>query len=222
MEKGKQKKQTRLAVLAIILIISCSAVVSRYRAESMRKLPYLEHRNDTAVTVDGKGYKLRELAFYLAYEEQTIEEQARAYNLENTREYWNVHTNKAFIRVEARDMAMSMAVHDIVFYQLAQEYELTLTTEEKRYMENQKMDFWNDLEEDGQERLGVTEEEIGESFVRMALARKAQQMLADREGVDVGEYNVNGSMYETLLEEHTYQVNEKLWKRLNFGRITVG
>lgn len=221
MKKENQKRQTRLAVLAVILVIVCSAAVSQYRAESMRKLSYLEHMDDKAVTVDGEDYKLRDLAFYLAYEERIVEEQARVYNLDNTREYWNMHTNQAFIRVEARDMAMDMAVHDIVFYQLAQEYELTLTAEEERYMENQKMDFWNDLEE-AQGRLGVSEEEMGETFVRMALAQKAQQKLADSKGVDVREYHVGGSMYEDLLEEHTYQVNEKLWKRLNFGRITVG
>ena len=34
-------------------------------------------------------------------------------------------------------------------------------------------------------------------------------------------YNANGSEYKKILKDHTYETNEKLWKRLNFGNITV-
>ena len=90
---------------------------------------------------------------------------------------------------------------------------------EIEYMENQKTDFWSDLEEEGRERIGVSEEEIGRTFSQMAYAQKQQKLLSEEEGVDYREYNVNGSEYEALLQKHTYQVNEKLWKRLNFGKI---
>ncbi len=55
----------------------------------------------------------------------------------------------------------------------------------------------------------------------MALAQKMQQTLADTEGVDYREYNVDGDMYQELLKEHTFKINESLWKRLNFGKIIV-
>ena len=95
-----------------------------------------------------------------------------------------------------------------------------MTAEETSYMENQKIDFWNDIEE-GRERLGVSEEEVEETFRKIALAQKRQQILAEEMGVDKEEYDIKGDMYQELLEDHTYQINETLWKRLNFGNITI-
>lgn len=213
--RGTYKIVVTLAMIAIILWASWS------RSQSFQRIPYSRHMDDTAVTVDGTKYRLRDLAFYLAHEEQTVEDQAKVYDPEDTDEYWNLHTGGSFVRVEARDAAMDLAVHDIIFYQMAQENGLTLSREEQTYMQNQRDDFWNDLEETGQQKLGVTEEEITETFLHMALARKEQDILAETQGVDAEEYNVSGSMYQALLQEHTYQINTKLWKRLNFGKITL-
>ena len=116
---------------------------------------------------------------------------------------------------------MDRAVHDAIFYQMALQDRLELTPQERQYMANQKQDFWNDLEEEGQERLGIPETEIETQFEQIALAQKAQQAYADREGVDNREYDVDGSMYQELLKQYTYEVNNKLWKRLNFGNITL-
>ena len=170
---------------------------------------------------DEKEYAFRDLAFYLAYQEMTTEKQAEVYDLKQPVKYWNIHTNGVFVRAEAKKMAMEMAVHDEIFYQMADKNQIELNQKETEYMENQKLDFWNDLEEEGQTRLGVSFEEISDTFEHMALAQKMQQTLADTEGVDYREYNVDGDMYQELLKEHTFKINESLWKRLNFGKIIV-
>jgi hypothetical protein len=177
--------------------------------------------DEVVLTVDDREYKLRDLAFYLAYEEMIINGQAKVYSLDNTKKYWNIHTNGSFLRVAGRDTAMEQAIHDAIFYQMAEDEGVELTEDEWTYMENQEMDFWSDLEDEGREGLGITEEELKEVFRQMALAQKEQQALADEEGVDYREYNSKGTRYEALLEQHTYQYNKKLWKRLNFGNITV-
>ncbi len=163
----------------------------------------------------------RDLAVYLAYKEQEVAEQARAYDLENPKKYWNAHTNGQFIRVAAKNAALDQAVHDIIFYDMAVQEGTGLTDAEAAFAGNQKLDFWNDLEEEGRARLGVSETELDALFERMALAQKQQQIYADRQGVDYREYNVTGSLYEEFLEEHTYQTNKRLIKRLNFGTITL-
>lgn len=216
----REKRQAALFTAAMFILLLAVILAAWYRAKNIEKISYLEHLDDTAVTVDETEYKFRDLAVYLARQEYVVEEQAKAYDYENTNLYWNLHTNGSFIRVEARNLAMDMAVHDIIFYRMALEDGYELTEEETSYMENQKMDFWNDLEE-GRERLGVSEEEVKETFQQMALAQKRQQILAEEMGVDKEEYDVDGNMYQELLEEHTYQINEKLWKRLNFGNITI-
>ena len=163
----------------------------------------------------------RENPDYLAYQEQEIAAQAKVYDLEHSEKYWNAHTNGQFIRVAGKYAAMDMAVHDIIFYEMAKQAGTSLSEQERDFVRNQKLDLWNDLEEEGQARLGVSEAEIGALFERMALAQKQQQIYADAQGVDLREYNMNGSRYAELLKEHTYEVNEKLWKRLNFGNITI-
>lgn len=221
MKNRNEKRQANLFSLLMLLLIIVVGISALYRAKEIRKVNYLEHLNERAVTIDEREYTFRDLAFYLAYQEMTTEKQAKVYDLEQTGKYWNIHANGIFIRVEARDTAMEMAVHDVIFYQMALENQIELTQEETDYMENQKMDFWNDLEEEGQERLGVSFEEISETFEHMALAQKMQKIFADTKGVDYREYNVNEDMYRELLKEHTYEINEKLWKRLNFGKIII-
>lgn len=217
--KEKEKRQARIASFLMLLLIIVVGAAALYRAKEIRKIEYAEHLNERAVTVDGRELAFRDLAFYLAYEEMTTEKQARMYDVKQTEKYWNIHTNGIFVRIEARDTAMKMAVHDEIFYQMAVENQIMLSREETDYMENQKTDFWSDLEEEGQKRLGVSLEEISGTFEHMALAQKMQQIFADTKGVDYREYNVNGDKYQELLKEHTYKVNERLWKRLNFGKI---
>lgn len=220
--KAAKKWRQEVLPIALMLALLVAVCVSLWaRAKRMERIPYLEHMDDTAVTVDGTKYRLRDLAVYLAHQEWETEGQAKVYDLEHTSKYWNLHANGSFIRVEARDMAMDLAKHDIIFCQMATEEGLELSEEELAYLQNQIMDFWNDLEEEGQIRLGVSEEEVEQAFRQIGLAQKMQQILADRQGVDYREYNVNGSLYQELLQEHSLQINEKLWKRLNFGNITI-
>lgn len=219
---GKREKcQTTIFLLAFIVLFIASIIACVVRAKRMQKVEYADHMEDVAVTVDGESYTFRDIAFYLAYKEQTTQKQAKVYDLEHTNEFWNLHTNGSFIRIEAKDTAMDMAVHDVIFYRMAEEEELSLSEDEKQYVENKADDFWNDLEEEGQKRLGVSKGEIDDTFIHMGLAQKAQQLLADTNGVDYREYNVEGSMYQDVLDEHTYKINEKLWKRLDFGNIIL-
>lgn len=220
MRKKKDWQVIRFTVLMLALLVAVSWA-AWHRGRQIAGISYAEHMDDVAVTIDGDEYQFRDLAFYLAYQEMAIEEQAKVYDLENTHRYWNVYTNGSFLRVEGREAAMNMAVHDVIFYNMAAEDKLELTQEEWDYARNRKTDFWNDLEEEGQKRLGVSEEEINTTFEHMALAQKAQQLLADAHGVDHKEYDVNGSRYQELLQEHTYRINENLWERLKFGSIVM-
>lgn len=216
-----QKKQNLLFLTIVAALFVALCISLWFRAKRLGKISFLDHLDETAVTIDGADYPFRDLAVYLAKQERTVEEQANAYDLENSNAYWNLHTNGSFIRIEARDAAMDQAVHDIIFSQSAAKEGIQLTKEETVFLENQKQDFWNDLEENGQERLGVSEQEITQAFSRIALAQKYQQMLAALKGVDNVEYNVNGANYQELLGEHDVSIHEKLWERLNFGNITI-
>lgn len=219
---GRREKWQSVAFTVVMGLLLVAVAASAWiRGQNIKRISYADHMEDVAVTVDGIDYKVKDLAFYLAYQEITVEKQAKVYDIEDTSKYWNLHTNGFFIRDKAKDYAMDMAVHDIIFCQMAEEEGIELTEEEWKFMENQKMDFWNDLEEEGRKRLGISEEEISETFKDMALAQKMQQFLAEVEEAEYRQYDADGDLYGDLLKTHTYEINEKLWKRLKFGKIIL-
>lgn len=186
-----------------------------------RTIEFREHLDDNVLELDGENYQLRELAFYVAHEEQVVQEQALVYDAANPDAYWNTHINGHFMRVQARDEAMSQAIHDFIFYQMALELGMELSQDEIDYATGRSEDFWMDLGETGQARLGVTQEEMTEDLLRMALAQKCQQLYAAMQNASEEDYNSDGAAYETLLGEHTYKVKDRLWEGVSMGHVTL-
>ena len=214
--KDRQFRNTAFLLLLVFLTLSMSgsSYVRSY-------LDFAESLDKTAVIVDGRELTLSDLAFYIAYEEGGVEETAFIYNPEDTGEYWRIHTNGVFIRTEAKQTAMDMAVHDEIFYQLACDEGLVLTDEEEAWLANDQYDFWSDLEEEQREALGVEKEVIDETMRKMALAQKAQSLYAQMNDTEEAEYDFNGEAYQELLENHEVEIVEKVWDRVHFGSITV-
>ncbi len=186
-----------------------------------KTIEFKEHLDETVLELDGEKYPLRELAFYVAYEEQLIQEQALAYDATNPNAYWNTHMNGHFVRVQARNEAMNMAIHDFIFYEMALELGMELDQEEIDYATGRSEDFWMDLGATGQARLGITQEELTEDLLRMALAQKYQQLYAAMQNVPEEDYDANGAAYETLLGEHTYKIRDRLWEGVSMGHVTL-
>ncbi len=104
----KIRKHITTIILAVLAVI---AGVYAYNYHDMKQnIVYNEHLEDVAVTVNGKELTLRDMAFYVAYEEMNVEKQALVYDSDNPNKYWNIHTNGEFVRVAARKAAMSMAI----------------------------------------------------------------------------------------------------------------
>ena len=186
-----------------------------------KTIEFKEHLDETVLELDGEKYPLRELAFYVAYEEQLIQEQALAYDATNPNAYWNTHMNGHFVRVQARNEAMNMAIHDFIFYEMALELGMELDQEEIDYATGRSEDFWMDLGEQAQSRLGITKEELIEDLLRMALAQKYQQLYAAMNNVPEEDYDASGAAYETLLGEHTYKIRDRLWEGVSMGHVTL-
>ena len=186
------------------------------------KLVYSQALDEVAVTVNGTDLTLRDVAFYVAFEEEQVEEQACEYNPEDTSEYWNVHVDGIYIRVAARNAAIQMAIHDELFYQMAMEEKISLTSEEESSCQLAYEDFWSDFTADGKaKRLGVAAEDIRNCMYRMALAQKYQQLYAAMNNVPEEDYDASGAAYETLLGEHTYKIRDRLWEGVSMGHVTL-
>ena len=203
------EKRIRFTIILVLILI----VVIAFSFQSKEKKEYLvynEALDKTAVTVDDVSLTLKDIAFYVAYEEKTVQEQ-----------YWNVYTDGQFVKLTAKQAALDMAVHDEIFYQMAVAEGVKLDVTEQEYLENDESDFWSDLEDWQREQLGISEEELDSEMEKIALADKYQSIYAEMNQKEYEAYNFNGEAYEALLSEHKYSVNEKVWDRVDFGSVTL-
>ena len=211
-----------LTIKAIIFLFVIAMGIYCYKdMETRQPIVVSKNLNQVVVTIDDVDLTLRDMAFYIAYEEREVQDEAIVYNAKNPRRYWNMHTNGHFIRTLAKDAVIHMAVHDTLFYLLAMEEGLTLTEEEEAYLLNEIMDFCGDLSEGQYQRLGVTEEELADRMRKIALANKYQSIFAQMQDVPYRAYNYTGEAYEAFASEHEVKVNERVWDRVTVGKVTV-
>jgi len=208
--------------IVLILCVAVMVYALLTMGNNRAKLNYQEHLEDTAVTVDSEEITFQDLAFYILYEEGKIEEQARIYNPDYTKDYWNLHTNDTFIQLEAKEVVLGMAVHDHLFYQMAVAEGMdTLTDEEEQELEYRITDFWEDLLDIQWEKLPCSEETINEQIRLAAIAEKYQNYLAEELGPSQAAYKYDGYYYQQIMEQHQVKTNDKLWDRLVLGDITL-
>ena len=111
----KMKRMARNVIIAIIIVAVICGLV--YSWQSRQQLDYRECLEETAFTVDGQAVQMKWLGFYVVYEEREVERQAQIYHADNTADYWNLHVDGHFIRQNAKDTIMQMAIHDYIYYQ---------------------------------------------------------------------------------------------------------
>lgn len=194
--------------------------MSFYSYGKSQPVVYAECVENTIITVDDRALSVGDLAYYIAAEEQEMEQQARVYDMENTNRYWSLRLHgTTFLKSEARQLILDTAIHDEIFYQMAKKAEVTLDEEEQSRLESRQYDFWSDLTEEQQSALGVTKEALWKRMGEIALAQKYQIEYGMEHSVIAEDYEVGGEGYEQLLKEHSYRVNQALWQRIPFGNI---
>ncbi len=207
-------------VLILCVVIVVYALI--YWSDGRNPLDYHAHLADTAVTIDSDTVTFEDLAFYILFEERKVEEQARIYNPDYTKDYWNIHTNDTFIQLEAKDVVMGMAIHDHLYYQLAVAEGMDeLSEEEEQDLKYAQTDFWEDMLDVQRTKLPCDEDTINEQIRIAAIAEKYQNYLAKELGPSVAAYNYDGYYYSQMLEEHSVEINDKLWNKFVMGDITL-
>lgn len=221
MVSGKRKPHF---VLTLILIVIAVGLVfsSRGKRKEQEPIVYKESLDETAVEVNQETLTLRDMAFYVAYEEAEVEKKAVVYDSDHPENYWNMRVKGGFTRVVARNAAMQMAIHDVLFYQMAEEDGITLTEEDERLLKDAQEDFWADLtDREGEQILGVEKKDMDEAMRRIAYAQKYQAIYAELQGKSYEDYEFTAEAYKKLLKKQDYKINESVWKRVRFGSVTL-
>lgn len=214
------KKFRVLWILALVFAVM--VYIANETRLSREEIVYYESLDKVVATVQGKDFTLRDFAVYVAHQEAAVQEQALAYDMDDTRKYWRVRTDMGFMNQVARKEAMSMAIHDELFYQLYQELNMELTEEEQNILDSRVEDFWMDLvdeEKDG--RLGISKEDVYQTMYKIACAQKAQMVYAGILAVDYEDLDYAEETFLDFLSDYEYKVNDNVLNRLDFGDITL-
>ena len=216
-------KKKRFGLTIVLGILTIITGVYAYNVGQRRQdINYPEALDEVVAYVDDQAITLKDFAFYVAYEEMNVEEQAYVYEPGNTSKYWNLHIDGEFVRIAARNSAVDMAIHDRIFYDMALEDEVELDDEEMQFLINSQQDFLSDISDyGGLEKLGVDEEVICSSMEKAALAQKYQEVYAELNGKEISDYDFSAEGYKALLADTDYKINKEVLERLDFGNITL-
>jgi hypothetical protein len=207
---------------ALLLLLAGMVFYSFWKRSLRSKLVYPESLELVAATVNGNELTLRDVAFYVAYEEDEVEQQAYVYNPDDTNIYWNMHANYTYIRKAARNAAIQMAIHDELFYRMALDEGITLNDEEESILAEKSEETWTDLVDYGKDvRLGVTREDIEQTLRKIAYAQKMQYIYANMQGLEEEDYDFTSDSYLDFLGKQDYKISEDVWGRVDFGNVTL-
>lgn len=213
----------KFRVLWIFVIVFAALIyIANAMHLSKQEIVYYEALDEVVATVQGEDITLRDFAVYVAHQEASVQEQAYAYDMKNTKKYWNIRTDLGFISHVARNEAMSMAIHDVLFYQLYQDLQLELAEIELTRIQNEADDFWQDLvDEEKDKRLGISKDDVYQTMYKVACAQKAQIVYAGMLAVDYSDLDYASESFLDFLSDYEYEVNDKVLSRLDFGEITL-
>ena len=205
-----------------VLFFAAVMVIGNEVRLGRENIVYCEALDTVVATVQDKEITLRDFAVYVAHQEAEVQDQAFAYDMNNTRKYWNVRTDMGFISQVARNEAMSMAIHDELFYQLYQELNMELSEEELSIIQNNADDFWQDLvDEEKDLKLGIEQIDVYNTMYKIACAEKAQMIYAGILAVDYTDLDYASEEFLSFLSDYEYKVDDSVLNRLDFGDITL-
>jgi len=214
-------KKFRVLWILVLAFVAMLYIANESRI-SRAEIIYPQSLDMIVASVEGVDITLRDFAVYVAHQERAVQDQALAYDEDDTRKYWNVRTDMGFVNQVARNEAMSMAIHDTLFYHLYQDLNIVLSEEELDYLQNDVEDFWTDLvDEEKDIKLGISKEDVYNTMYRIACSQKAQFVYAGINGVAYEDFNYAEEDFLDFLEDYEYDVKDDVLNRLDFGDITL-
>lgn len=216
------KSEIRYRLIILALAIAGMFLYMLFNDRNTEYIDYSEHLGETIATVDGEIITMEDLAFYIVFYEGKTENMAKIYDRKDTLKLWNTHINGDFLRLDTKDSIINNAIHDRIYYDLAQQEGIELTSEDEEALEFFIIDFWEDVLDEQYENLPISKDIINEQIRKACIAQKYQDKLATEIGPTFAAFSYDGYYYEQELKEHKVIIKNKLWDRLRIGSVTLG
>lgn len=103
----RPKHLVSIVLIAVVLVMLMRNNNSMTNA---RPLVYRESLDEVAAQINGETLTLRDMAFYVGYEEYQIQQEALVYDPDDPNRYWSMRVEGGFMNAVARKNAMQMAL----------------------------------------------------------------------------------------------------------------
>lgn len=108
----RPKHLVSIVLIAVVLVMLMRNNNSMTNA---RPLVYRESLDEVAAQINDEKLTIRDMAFYVGYEEYQIQQEALVYDPDDPNRYWSMRVEGGFMNAVARKNAMQMALHDELF-----------------------------------------------------------------------------------------------------------
>ena len=105
----RPKHLVSIVLIAVVLVMLMRNNNSMTNA---RPLVYRESLDEVAAQINDETLTLRDMAFYVGYEEYQIQQEALVYDPDDPNRYWSMRVEGGFMNAVARKNAMQMALHE--------------------------------------------------------------------------------------------------------------
>lgn len=97
----RPKHLVSIVLIAVVLVMLMRNNNSMTNA---RPLVYRESLDEVAAQINGETLTLRDMAFYVGYEEYQIQQEALVYDPDDPNRYWSMRVEGGFMNAVARKM----------------------------------------------------------------------------------------------------------------------
>ena len=221
---GKKRIEKQAIIFFAALLLAVFVITVR---AGNGKIDYSKHLDDIIFTVDGDEVDLRTLGYYIMKTEENVDEMAAVYDITDTYRFWNLHINHTYITTEAKEAVINTCIRDEVYVKEALKNDITLDKDELLSLEDDTEDELEGMSYIERKVLKYDYDQLYSILEKTALARKYALYMV--ETADWEDYNespavaveVGGEFYDEILSEHEININEKLWKKIRIGYITI-
>ena len=232
LEKKKRKVRLKKEVKSFLAIVSSFIIVMvlYITYDELTKFEYEKELDTIVVTVGNTNINLKELTYYIMLVERTGNEYARQYDENNLTEYWGLYMNQGeetgYVTDLAKKAALDYCIRDNIYAMEAGVAGITLNQVEETELKADAENAYLAMSSRELEVSGLSQEELKLIMEKELLAHKYMSILAQNYEEGALEaitlvYDVGGSYYNELLEKYPVSLNNKLWKNVKVGYVTI-
>lgn len=210
-----------VSICTVVIIISIAAfALITLNLLPKKEFSYADSLDDTVLTVEKENISLKEISYYILVAETNYNEAANIYNEDNPHAFWNIALNMKYFRNRVKQSVIDACTRDNIYYQQALKEGYTLKEEELEEIKDKALEEISKMTDFQMKLTSYQISDMTAVLTKIAYSKKyAENLMA--EGYTAQELDVDGSKYEEIKKNYAVLINQKIWKNITLGKVTI-